>query len=250
MHGKLGRLAPKRNPKTLRLSKYLLSPNLPAPPAKLWREYKVPDDAWGMYGNDACGDCTCASKAHILMMMTAHTGKMFVPDPPDVIAMYSAISGYDPATGANDNGCAMTDVLDYMQTTGLSGHKILGWAAFDYTNVNRIMQCMYIFGAVDIGLNVPQSALDQFNAGEDWDVVANDGGLVGGHDVPYFGGGSRGKSCVTWAQNQKSTDAFDAKYWEEGYVILTQDWLDNADGLAPNTFDLATLQTDLAAVRA
>lgn len=255
-HGKLGRLAPKPHPKTLRLEKFLLAADLPVPPMKIWREYKVPEEQWGMYDNDKVGNCTCAAKAHILMMMTAHTGKMFTPDPRDVMDMYSAITGYDASkTDANgnnptDNGAAMTDVYSYVQKTGLAGHKILGWAAFDFQNIERVMQAMYIFGAVDVGMNVPQSALDQNDAGETWDVVDDDGGNQGGHDVPYFGGGRRGKSCVTWGANQKSTDAFDLKYWEEGYVLLTEDWLNEADGLAPNMMNLDALTAALKTVAA
>ena len=245
---KLGKLALKKNLKTLSLKKYLTG--LPTPPKKLWREYKVPPDSWQMFGNDFCGDCTCAAKAHIMMLMTAHTGTMFTPDPKDVIAMYSAISGYDPVTKANDNGCAMTDVLEYMQTTGLSGHKILGWAAIDFTNPAAVLQAMYIFGAVDIGFNVPQSALDQFNAKQDWDVVPDDGGIVGGHDVPYFGAGGKGNSCVTWAANQKSTNAFNLRYWDEAYVLLSQDWVNNASGLAPNMINMDSLLADLKTIAA
>jgi hypothetical protein len=244
---KLGRNPKKFNAKTLMLSKYLL-PDLPEPPAKVYREWKVPASAWGMYGNNVCGDCTLAAKAHILMMMTAHTaGAMFVPDPADIIAAYSAISGYNPATGANDNGCAMTDVLDYFQTTGIAGHKILGWAAIDSASMH---QGIYIFGVVDVGVNLPNSALNQTQAGQSWDVVPDDGGIAGGHDVPYFGYGGSGATCVTWGATQPSTNAWDEKYIEESYVILTQDWLNNASGLAPNTLNLDALTADLAAIKA
>jgi hypothetical protein len=246
---KLGRLAPKPHLKTLLLSRYLL-PDLPPAPEKVYREYKVPADTWGMYGNDSIGDCTCASKAHTMMMMTAHTGKMFVPDPADIIAAYSAISGYDPATGANDNGCAMTDVLAYWQTTGIAGHKILAWAAVDPSNVDMIHQAIYIFGAVDVGVNLPQSAMDQFQAGQPWDVVADDGGILGGHDVPYYGYGSEGETCVTWAKTQQSGRPWGAKYIEEAYVVITEDWLNQADGLAPNSLNLDALKQDLKVVAA
>lgn len=250
---RLGKHSPKLHPKTLLFEKYLTDAArdgmLPDVPAKVYREYKVPENGWGMYGNDSIGDCTCAAKAHVIMLMTAHTGTIFIPDPDEVVKMYSAISGYDPSTGANDNGCAMTDVLDYMVNTGLQSHKFLGWAAVDAANPIRLRQGIYIFGAVDTGFNVPASAMQQFQDGVAWDVVGDDGGIEGGHDVPYFGDGLNGYSCVTWAKNQKITNAFESKYTDEAYVAITQDWLDNADGLAPNMLNLDALQADLAAIK-
>src|SRR5580698_5360811 len=150
---KFGKLAPKKNSKTLLLSKYLtttLPATLPPAPEKVWREYKVPPSLWGMLGNDTIGDCTCAAIAHFLMLVTAHTGTMVTPSVSDVLSVYSAVSGYDPATGANDNGAAITDVLEYWRTTGISGHKILAWAAIDPTNIPEVKQGIWLFGGVDI----------------------------------------------------------------------------------------------------
>jgi hypothetical protein len=45
-------------------------------PAKVYREYKVPSDAWGELGNDTVGDCVIAMIGHFLMCVTAHTGNM------------------------------------------------------------------------------------------------------------------------------------------------------------------------------
>jgi len=248
MAGKLGKLAPKLNKKTLRLSHYLLG-DLPAAPAKLWREYKIPPSAWGMMKNDSIGDCTCAAIAHMVMLFTAHTGTMVVPTDDEVVAVYSAVTGYNPADPSTDNGAAITDILNFWQTTGIAGHKILGWAQIALTSA-RLRQAMYLFGAVDIGFNVPQSAMNQTDAGQTWDVVPNDGGIIGGHSVPLFGFGSMGFDCTTWGANQKLTNGFADTYMDEAYVVVTEDWLDAATGLAPNQFDLATLQADLAAVRA
>ena len=248
--GKLGRLPKKFHPKTLMLSKYLLS-DLPAPPAKVYREYKVPANAWGFYGNDTLGDCTCAAKAHLLMMMTAHTQPtMFVSAVADIIAAYSAISGYVPGDPSTDTGCAMTDVLNYFQTTGIAGHQILAWASVNFADPVQFRQAVYLFGAVDVGVNLPNSAIDQTNAGQTWDVIPDDGGIAGGHDVIYFGAGGEGDTNVTWGQLQASTNAWNQKYIEEAYVVITDDWLNAADGLAPNGLDLDALTADLAALKA
>src|SRR5580700_2315061 len=125
---KLGKLPPKFNRRTLLLQNYLPTGVLPSAPAKLWREYKVPPAGWGMLGNDKVGDCTCAAIAHMVMLMTAHTGTMVSPSLDETLAVYTAVTGYDPSQtqpdGSNptDQGAAITDILAYWQNVGIAGH--------------------------------------------------------------------------------------------------------------------------------
>jgi hypothetical protein len=251
-----GKRPPKLNSRTLKLSKYLKSATpLPAPPAKNFWEYKsIAPNAWGMDANDTVGDCTCACIGHMVMMWTAHAGKLVIPTAEECLAVYSAVTGYNPNDPSTDQGAAITDVLNYLQNTGITVggvvHKILAWAKIDQTNQQEVEQANYIFGGLDIGFNVPQSALDQNQAGEDWDVVADDGGIQGGHSVPVFGYGSEGATCVTWGALQGMSWAFFQKYCDEAYAIITEDWLSQAESLTPSGFDLAALQADLTALRA
>ena len=256
---RLGKLPPKFNPKTLYLPKYFLKAtdtSLPAPPPKNYWEYKIPADAWQMFGNDTLGDCTCACIAHMLMNATAHTGNIVIPTLADVIKVYSDVTGYDPSqaqpdgTNPTDQGAAITDILNYWQTTGIAGHKILAWASIDQGNTTHVKQGNYIFGGVDIGFNVPQSAMDQTNAKQAWDVVANDGGIIGGHSVPVFGFGSQGNTCITWSLLQQMSWDFFAKYCDEGYSVVTQDWVSNATGLAPNALNMDALMADIKLIAA
>jgi hypothetical protein len=250
---KLGKLAPKAHPKTLRFGAFLLPDAPPPPPAKLWREYKIPEDAWGMFGNDTIGDCTCAGIAHLLMLVTAHTGGMVVPDEKDVIEFYSAVSGYDPSTGANDNGAAITDVLDRWQSVGFSGHKIVAWAGIEPANFLHRHQGMYIFGGNNVGVELPAIAQQQFADNATWDVPSdgNDGGIEGGHCIIEAGYGADGSDFVSWGRGtQKATNAWSQKYMDEAYVVITQDWIDNATGLAPNMMNMDALVAALAALKA
>jgi hypothetical protein len=251
---KLGKLPPKRNPKTLKFSSFLKPDAPPPPPAKVYREYKIA--AWNMFANDTVGDCTCAAVAHILMLMTSHTGKVVIPDVSDVLDFYSAVTGYDPkqtdAIGNNptDTGAAITDVLARWQSDGLAGHKIEGWAKIDHKNLLHRQQGIYIFGANDIGVELPTNAMDQFNDLRDWDVAHDGGEIDGGHCIVETGYGSKGTNFVTWGANQKATNAWSDKYVDEAYVVITKDWLNNADGLAPNSMNLDALVTALKEVRA
>jgi hypothetical protein len=245
---KLGKLAPKHNDKTLLLSDYAAA--LPAPPEKVYREYKIPEAAWLMFGNDSIGDCTCAAIAHMVMNATVHTGDIFIPSEDDVITAYSAVSGYDPATGLNDNGAAITDVLNYWRTTGIGGHKILGWAQIDQTNLLAVKQAVWLFSALNIGVQFPNSAQTQFANGQPWDVETPDGGIDGGHSIPTFGYGSAGTTCVTWGQTQAMSWDWFTAYCDEAYTVITDDWLDQATQSSPSGFDLATLEADLKAISA
>ncbi len=248
LNKKLGKLAPKPNSKTLKFSKYLKADALPAPPTKVFWEYKIPAPTWGMFGNDTVGDCTCAAMAHMLMNWTAHTGSIVIPTDADVLKAYSAISGYDPVSGANDNGAAMTDVLAYWQSTGLAGHKIDGWVQIDHTNYKQVQQAIYLFGGLDIGVQFPNSAMDQTNAGKTWDVLPNDGGIDGGHCVCNFGYGAAGTTAVTWGQLQPMTWKWWKAYVDEAYAVVSLNWLD-ASGIAPSHLDVATLRADLQALK-
>jgi hypothetical protein len=244
---KLGKLAPKQNAKTLKLSKYTFA--LPQAPAKIYREYKIPEELWGMDANDLYGDCTCAAIAHMLMLITAHTGTMVVPTTQQVLQEYSDITGFNVGPPPiNDNGAAITDVLNYWRTTGIAGHKILGWVQIDHTNIEVVKQAIWLFGAVDIGVMLPNSASTQTDNRQSWNIVKPDGGIDGGHSIPIFGYGADGCTSVTWGQLQQINWAWFNKYCDEAYAVLTEDWINQATQSAPNNFNLDQLKQDLAAL--
>jgi hypothetical protein len=246
---KLGKLDPKLHAKTLLLSNYVTLPSVPPPPGKVFYEYKVPADHWEMFANDEYGDCTCAASAHMVMLATAHTSAMVTPTLDDVLAVYAAVAGFSPGPPPqNDNGAAITDVLEYRRTHGISGHNILGWAQVDHGNLTAIKQALYLFGGLDIGVQMPSSAMDQFDAGEPWDIVA-DSPYEGGHSIPLFGYGRFGATCVTWGKTQQLSWPFFIQNCDECYAVITEDWINQATQQTPEGFALATLQTDLAALK-
>jgi hypothetical protein len=229
----------------LQFGKYLSVDLLGPPPERVFREYKIPDDAWQMFGNDSIGDCTCAAIAHMLMLVTSHTGKLFVPEPADIIKAYSAVSGYDPATGNNDNGADLPTVLNYWRDTGVAGHKILQWGDVDHTNIDMQKHAIDIYGATDDAINFPKSAADQFAAGQDFELVNPDGGDEGGHCIPRFGYGSGGATCITWARRVGAPWDWWEKYLFESTTVITQDWINQATGLTPSNFPIDALIADL-----
>ena len=226
----------------LQLKDYLGA--VPNPPSKTYYEYKVKTQ-WEMDGNDSVGDCTCACIAHMIMLATAHTGIMFVPSTAQVLAAYSAITGYngDPST---DNGANITDVLNYWQKTGIAGHKIVAWAAVDPSNLKQVEQAIWLFGGVDIGIEVYQSMMDQTNAMQPWDNPS--GSDLGGHSIPLFGYGSQGTTGVTWGALQQMGWPCFQQICSEAYAVITQDWINQLTGKTYSGFNLAQLQADLTAI--
>lgn len=243
---KTGKLPPEFHPKTLRLGKYLAPDMLPDPAAKVYREYKTPPEAKQMFGNDLYGDCVWAMIANYLILATCHTGTVFIPKLSDVLDAYAAVTGFNPATGANDNGTSMTQALAYMVSTGLAGHKFRGWAQIDHTNLVHRHLGVDLFGSTLVGVNLPSAAETQFDNGQPWEVS---GQGQDGHAILHPGYGSLGDDYVTWARwDQKAGAAWSYAYVDEEYVAITDDWLDKVTGKTPGGLDLATLEKDLSLV--
>jgi len=246
---KLGKQVARHDPRTLLLAAYL-SPALPAPPASFDASEKV--KTWGMMENDQLGDCTCAAAGHLIMEWTANAGKkMVTPTDKQIVAAYSAITGYNPTTGANDNGAVEVDVLNYWRQSGIAGHKIGAYVALEPANHSHIMDSVYIFEGCYIGLQLPISAQAQVQNHQPWSVppggTTGDGkpGSWGGHAVPVVAYDSRGVTCVTWGALQKMTWSFWEAYCEEAYAILSKDML-TGKKKSPQGFSLQQLEADLS----
>ncbi|HVS73101.1 MAG TPA: hypothetical protein VHQ47_17735 [Phycisphaerae bacterium] len=255
---KLGKLAPKADPRTLRLAKYI-GPALPPPPDAVDNaavvEKVLGGGNWGVMENDAIGDCTIAAAAHLTQAWTAAAGKIQTIADVDIVRAYSAVSGYNPKTGANDNGAVEIEVLNYWRRKGIGGHKICGYARLDPANNQHVRQAVAIFDGCYIGLALPVSAQHQMGAdgGDDvWDVPAGgptgEGrpGSWGGHAVCVVGYDAEGLTIVTWGQTKRMTWNFWTAYCDESYAILSADML--VEGKSPAGIDAAQLAADLKAV--
>lgn len=246
---RLGRLPKRYHPNTLRAAKYFHS-LLPSPATKVYREYKVPDNAKQTFGNDKYGDCVWAMLANFIILTSCHTDPVtIIPTEEQVLEAYAAVTGFDPTTGANDNGTVMTDALEYMRTTGLDGQKILGWAQIDHTNLAHRQLGVDLFGATLVGVNFPASAMDQFNSGLNWELV-KDSPLDGGHAIIHPGYGRQGDDYGTWAKwDQKASAAWSYAYIDEEYVAILPSWFDLNSGKTPGELDVNALWADLKALQ-
>ena len=246
---KLGKQLARHDPRTLLLASYI-KPTLPAPPLQHDLTSKI--NSWGMMENDQLGDCTCAAAGHLIMEWTANAGKkMVTPTDKQIVAAYSAITGYNPQTGANDNGAVEIDVLNYWRQSGIAKHKIGAYVALEPSNHIQIMDSVYIFEGCYIGLQLPVSAQAQVQNHQPWSVPpggpTGDGkpGSWGGHAVPVVAYDQRGVTVVTWGALQSMTWSFWEAYCDEAYAILSTDYLDDKQQ-SPAGFNMQQLQADLA----
>ena len=239
---KLGRLPVRHDARTLKLAKYL--PQLPTPPPVCDWGAKV--SVWGMCCNDRLGCCTVSAIDHMLTgWIKNDTGVEFAVTDAQTVLAYSAITGYNPKTGANDNGAVELDVLNYWRNKGIAGKKILAYVKLAENNADHLKISCFLFGGVYIGVSLPLSAQGQ----KLWDVVddpiRSQPGSWGGHAIPIVGYNDVGPVCVTWGELQPMTWAFFFKYCDEAYAIISRDWT-GTDDMAPCGFDFAQLAVDLA----
>ena len=204
----------------------VLRERLAAPPASCdWQSDSI---SWPMYANDTVGDCTCAGVGHLVNQLTFYgTGLEVLPAESSVLGMYSAITGYNPKRPSSDTGAYCQDVLAYWRKTGLEGHKIVAYASLDVSNLTEVKQAIALFGSVYVGMTFPDSAMDQFNEGQVWDVVKG-ARNEGGHCVIAGAYGNGKIGLVTWGAETEMTEAFWKKYVDEAWVVLDADGLNKA----------------------
>lgn len=239
---KLGRLAPHSeltHPR-LRFEEFLTPGYALAVPAVV--DYLGEVTTWPMYGNDTLGDCTAAAAGHQREAWTRYgQGATTVTTDADVLAFYELCSGYIPGQPSTDNGAVMQDCLNIWRRTGLAGDKILAFFEINPKNLAEVKTAAWLFGGCYVGVNLPSSALDQFDAGQPWDYVPTaDNTIEGGHCVHLGGVDSSGLMKVTtWGHTQLVTQAWWNQFVEECWAPVSQDWIKN--NTSPEGLDTAAL---------
>lgn len=242
-----GRLPVDPSKPRLRFAKFVATAQVaPAPPSSDWVSEVA---SWPMYGNDTIGDCTFATVGHMEEIWSTYGQRQTrTLAEAAIIGGYSAVSGYDPKTGANDNGAVVQDVLNYWRKTGVGGSTILAFAAVDHNDVEECKQAAAMFGGIYLGINFPASAMDQFNRGEPWTPVTGSR-IEGGHAInaAAYDTASGMWKIITWGAVQEMSQAFFDQYVDEAWVIISPDFFD-ANGQAPSGVDMAALGEQFTAL--
>lgn len=244
---KLGKKPRRIDPRTRLLARYLDVAALPSAPAAVdWTPKLGP---LGVMLNDSLGDCTIAAAGHLVQTWTgnADPSPTVVPDSA-VLAAYEGACGYNPANPGTDQGGVELDVLNYWRATGIGGHKIAAYAQVAPADRTEVEQAIALFGGIYVGVGLPTSAQGQ--VGGLWDITPStpkDFDTWGGHAIPIVGYDATGLTCITWGALQRMTWAWFAAYCDEAYAAVSTDWI-SPSGLSPSAFNLAQLQSDIAAL--
>jgi hypothetical protein len=254
---KLGKLAARRDSRTLRLARYL---TLALPPAPAQVDWSKPVGTWGLHLNDSLGCCTIAAAANAIQTWAANVGPEQIIADADVLKYYEQWDGYDPTNPATDQGGVELDVLNNWRQQGFDGVSLDAFAAINWGGLpelpvippQHVAYAIWLFGGAYIGVELPITARTQ----DVWEVPADSAddadsqpGSWGGHAVYVVAYDQQGLTCVTWGQLKKMTWLWFKKYCTEAYALISKDWIE-ASGHAPSGFDLPTLERDLAAVTA
>jgi hypothetical protein len=255
----LGKLPFVEDVRDLVYANYRLPDGLPPMPDRFGHETLLPPDGWSVLGNGpdssvapdfpGVGDCVFAGGAHETMLWNAAAGSPVSFASREVLADYAAVTGYDPAVAGSNPGTWTRTALEYRRTTGLldaegKRHRIAAYALLEAGNAEQILEALWLFGAVGLGIRFPASAMDQFNRRVPWSVVPGDT-TKGGHYVSLV---ARRENlvCVSWGRLQEMTVEFLREYNDEAWALLSEEWL--KDGRSPEGFDLAALRGDLSAL--
>lgn len=225
---KLGKLAKLTDRRTIQFQNILSVELLPTLPL----EFDVDNDFTNMvdnhmYLNDALGDCVIAGRAHETLRIEDFEQGIVIP-----ISDNDVKTEYFKETGGYDNGLVMLTSLgawrNGWQAAGKT-YSIYAFAEIDPKNHQNIMYAVYLLDGAYVGIQVPQSAMDQFNAGKPWTVVAGSP-LVGGHCIYIVGYNATGPICITWGKKQQMTWEFFDTYCDEAYAVIDNkdSWVDPA----------------------
>ncbi len=243
--GMLGALPPhpeSTHPR-VKLSDHLSAAALPPTPAVV--DYASKVRTWPMYLNDQLRDCTCAGIGHSVQAWTAYAKGLVTLPNSAILDLYERM-GYVPGDPSTDQGAVEQDVLAEVHKNGIGGHKILAYAQVNHTNPEEMKTALNLFGSLYLGAQMPQSAMDQTNAGQPWSPVPGSP-IEGGHCfvAQRWDNSAAPIEVVTWGQLQRVTDA----WWEangmEAWAVITQDWF-AANGKTVTGLDLVQLGDDFA----
>jgi hypothetical protein len=223
---KLGKKAPRRDARTLKLKAILRAP------VKVPAEYDFDTSHAGVptpvFANDRVGDCVIAGRAHQTLRF-----ELVEQDTVIKITDGDVVREYLLETGGEDTGLVVLDSLSRWRTRGwvAGGERyfITAFAEIDRRVANEVKRTVFTDLGVGLGLALPRTAAREFTAGKPWAITTGAGsapGSWGGHYVYVTGYTTLGPTCVTWGRKQRMSWAFFRKYCDEAYAII--DALDTA----------------------
>jgi len=249
MQFKLGKLPARPNSVKLKFAKYVNFAALPKPPSNFGHTNLLRGPQ-GLLGNDDYGDCVWAGAAHETMLWNAEAGTPVQFTTDSVLSDYSAVTGFSKADPNSDQGTDMQKAASYRLKTGIvdakgERHKIAAYLALEAGNLQEVLVASWLFGLVGLGLVLPESAQEQFQNGQAWDLVPGSPD-DGGHYVPAMARRCGQLIVSTWGTFEPVADPFFKAKNDEGLVYLSDEMLKNDQSI--DGFKRAALVDDLSQI--
>lgn len=211
------------------------------------------------YAYNGAGNCAWAGPGHEEMEIDKNSKKPVSPftclNILNQYAEYLGLANAQALTASNDQGSNVRDVLQWRATKGLLdannvAHKIGVYVSVEPGNLTDLWEALYLFEAVGIGINFPESAMDQFNNNQIWSVVSG-AQIDGGHYIPLVGHPSNNVwTCVTWAKRQTMTPQFITKYCDEAWAYISAERYNAVTGETLEKYTDADLEKYISLVGA
>jgi hypothetical protein len=209
----------------------------------------------GMMLNDTLGCCTCAAMYHAIQVWTFACTAVAETNPDaDVLAVYEAFCGYNPANPTTDQGGIEQTVLaDWMNLgipVGTAGDKnvLSAWIEVDPRNIDDIKRVIDACGVAYIGFNVPSNIMPQ-NADPPAVWVYDPSAMnIGGHAIVLAAYDAETVGLISWGKKYQMTWEFFQHYTDEAYALIDTDWVKYTN-TTPLGMTLADLVSQMDAIR-
>lgn len=236
---KFGKLPTRYDKRTILIAS-ILRKVLPPIPAE-WDvdaqfTFQIP---YRMFANDTKGDCVEVTKYNWMLRAEAVEQRMVIAvKDSDVVDKYfeesgGADAGLEMLTSMNDwrqNGIPIGRRKIACIKFGGTIYFIHAFAALQNGNPDELRGSVFLLNGSQVGLQIPQSAIDAWDNGRQrWDDVG-DTNLIGGHAVACKAYNEIGPKYLTWGEEIQATWAFHKRYNDEGYAAVdSRDlWLPNS----------------------
>lgn len=230
---------------------------LPPAPNKLDRLTPCMDSGAGlpMYGNERFGDCVWAMLGHGIQAMTLLNWGNIDEQTVTVDALlkgYTDVTGFNPNDPSTDQGTNIQEALNYWRKTGIrradgTMDQIVAFAEVDFTDKELMKHAIQIFEVGFVGVNLPQSAEEQFNRGLPWTSVRSSR-ILGGHAILDGGYNITPEGLdhldATWGNTTEIYEDFWDAYTAEYWIVVTKDQLARNGGAGPEGFNMALFAED------
>lgn len=210
-----------------------------------------------MYANDEFRDCVWAMIGHAIQVLTYNNWGMVGEQTVTTDALlkgYHDVTGFDPSDPSTDQGTNIQDALDYWRKTGIartdgSVDQILAFAEIDHADRDMVKHAIDIFEVMLVGVNLPQSAEDQFNQKQPWTLVKGSP-ILGGHAILDGGyhvvnsAGALEHLDATWGDDTRIEEDFWNECVEETWIVITKDLMARNGGTGPRGFNMDIFAED------